>query len=981
MRPSRHTRALAVALTAIFALPLRAELATRRFGPLARGSAARDTRLRPPEGYVVRAATAPLIDGKLDDEAWTHGQLFKLERTLDGEGRASQATEVRALRDDNNLYLAFRCLEPAKDRVRTQRREHDGEIWSDDSVEVFIGLGKSGTYYHFGVNASGSTYDAQERDRAWESGFRAAVGESEGAWTAVMALPLARLVRGAPAPSPSDAGAKGDRWIANFHRNRYATGRLEEFAWSPTFSGESHAPDRFGTLLFENPPAEPAAGETRGAPVKVLPVREGVALVQFELSTLPKNARICRADLHVTRSELVDGRYAEALVDLEVFPCSTEAKEGETPKPEGEPLAVRGPWFDCFDATAAVRAWTAGKPNAGFWIKTCPFCLPAAAYLDVAYEGQAENPPPQVKGVRAFHRAGQTFITWHEIEEPVGKDEITWAGLKQVLGNMDRSREVRYVVYRHNRAITAENLREAELLAVVAPLSCWNTNGRNIERPIDLAIATKDVLFCGQWNPFGSATLDGEYGRDCPIERLVIEDGQAPLARGTGLYVHTAASKGPVCYAVVTMLDGVQNTAGISEGNTTGPVDENPAAAQPVLQRELPRMPFFNYAGKRLHYVQWAGPPCYNLPSQYYNWSVCLPAGEKEGENTGAPLELSLHRDGNSYWRTQFRMERDSVVLSPHDFPVRTWWYGYHEALGTLRSFKSGCIQPYTERRLLSFVEWAATKWSLDRNRVIVSGSRGGASGSGALHLGLRHPEVFSLVISGHGLPAFADVARGGEKYAGLAQTMQVVWGRAEWGLRTDAGRSVWDEHDMTKLVASLPQTVELPLVTLTSGNEPMVQQFHRACLECRRALIAEFEWGGARYVPVTSSETFPNAVFADVRRDRSLLAFCSTEALKTTAAGGMGHFNRDVSWREISDEKTRYEATICAPRGGTADVALRRLQRFKAEAGKTYHWSATSSDPKVGPQAGDLTVGGDGLLVLRSVKLARELRLNVTPK
>jgi len=323
-------------------------------------------------------------------------------------------------------------------------------------------------------------------------------------------------------------------------------------------------------------------------------------------------------------------------------------------------------------------------------------------------------------------------------------------------------------------------------------------------------IATKDVLVSGQWNPFRDANADGDYGRDCPVDRLVIREGEPALPRAAGLYVHTPTAKAKAYYAVVTSLDGVQNTADISDQNSlAAPVDESPAEPEPVFQRELPKMPMFNYPDKRLHYVTWAAPPHVNLPSQYYNWTVAVP--EKlspltlpsprggEGGVRGAPLELSLHRDGDSYWRTQYHVERDSIVLCPHDFPLKTWWYGYHESCGTLRSFKEGAIHPYTERRLLAFVDWAAKKWPVDRNRILVTGCRGGASGSGALHLALRYPEVFNLVVSGHGLVDYADAARTmkGRGEAWMGQSMQAVWGKAEWGLKTDAGKNVWDEHDL----------------------------------------------------------------------------------------------------------------------------------------------------------------------------------------
>ena len=156
--------------------------------------------------------------------------------------------------------------------------------------------------------------------------------------------------------------------------------------------------------------------------------------------------------------------------------------------------------------------------------------------------------------------------------------------MKSVLDDLDRRRQTRYCIYRWTRPITPETLPLAELIAEVKPLSGWNLDGRNIGRPIDRFIATARVLNWHQWNPFQNATIDGDYGRDCPIDRFVIRDGQAPLPRGTGLYVHTAGRSERAYYAVITAIDGVENTRDIAVGvNVTGPVDEKVSDPEPVL--------------------------------------------------------------------------------------------------------------------------------------------------------------------------------------------------------------------------------------------------------------------------------------------------------------------------------------------------------------------------------------------------------------
>ena len=63
------------------------------------------------------------------------------------------ATTVRLLRDAGRLYVAFDCAEPDLARVVARRRGHDQDVWTDDSVEMFLRLG--GRNHHFIANPAG----------------------------------------------------------------------------------------------------------------------------------------------------------------------------------------------------------------------------------------------------------------------------------------------------------------------------------------------------------------------------------------------------------------------------------------------------------------------------------------------------------------------------------------------------------------------------------------------------------------------------------------------------------------------------------------------------------------------------------------------------------------------------------------------------------------------------------------------------------
>jgi len=377
--------AIPILLVSMTAPAARAGMVTRRWGQGPRGGPAprkiEAPRAAPPTGYAVRTKAAPKIDGTPDEAAWSAAPAMHLARTLDGSSRAPRDTEVRCLEDGKFLYIAVKAHEPLIGKLQTASRSHDGPVWSDDSIEIF--LGTPGRYFHFGINASGSTYDGEGKDSTWNCGFRAAAGRGKTFWTLEAAIPLAKIAPGGKVPS---------EWIAEFNRNRRATGSLQELSWSPTYCGDSHVPGRFGKLVFGNPPKEerpkpdkPAREAVKAGKVEILPASNGEGVVRFDLSELPKGAKIYRADLRIFRTVKVDGRMDEAMTDIRVYPQL--------------PLAIPGPWFDRLDASDPVRQWAAGKANGGFFVKACPFWNADATCLDVAWEGAPADVPPQVTNV------------------------------------------------------------------------------------------------------------------------------------------------------------------------------------------------------------------------------------------------------------------------------------------------------------------------------------------------------------------------------------------------------------------------------------------------------------------------------------------------------------------------------------------------------------------------------------------------------
>jgi hypothetical protein len=104
----------------------------------------------------------PVIDGLLDDEAWTAAPLktgeWKSYNPLHGD-TVPQQTTVWVGYDKDALYFAFRCDDPEPKRIKTSITRR-ANIWSDDWVGLSLdALGTGQVSYHLLVNPSGIQLD------------------------------------------------------------------------------------------------------------------------------------------------------------------------------------------------------------------------------------------------------------------------------------------------------------------------------------------------------------------------------------------------------------------------------------------------------------------------------------------------------------------------------------------------------------------------------------------------------------------------------------------------------------------------------------------------------------------------------------------------------------------------------------------------------------------------------------------------------
>jgi hypothetical protein len=206
--------------------------------------------------YANRVNRPPVIDGKLDDEAWVQCLPISHFIKYDGSDKIPYPTEVRIGWDDDALYVMAKAAEPDLPGIWTKATTRNGDVWTDDSLEVMFDFDpvKRG-FMQFIVSANNTPYDANAHRLRWDTIWTSKTGREKDAWTLEASIPW----RAVEAPVPK----VGDKVGFQLVRNRVRQSDHSFWQWSPTFVHSNLVPNRFGTLVFTGPPPGiiPASGK------------------------------------------------------------------------------------------------------------------------------------------------------------------------------------------------------------------------------------------------------------------------------------------------------------------------------------------------------------------------------------------------------------------------------------------------------------------------------------------------------------------------------------------------------------------------------------------------------------------------------------------------------------------------------------------------------------------------------------------------
>ena len=202
------------------------------------------------------------MDGKLDDEVWKNASRLG---PFQGVRMATQpietTTTARMAYDDANLYIGFRCDDPAKIKLEAGEIDKDNEQRGDGHmVEVGIADDEDvSKYYHIRLTWDNRRWDSltpasawpneiSGKDSSWDAEYEAAihVASDRSFWSVEMAIPWATLNRQAPKPGDE---IKGNLILRTDRRPSH--GNYEFSSWSEMRMARIIEAETLGTWEFK----------------------------------------------------------------------------------------------------------------------------------------------------------------------------------------------------------------------------------------------------------------------------------------------------------------------------------------------------------------------------------------------------------------------------------------------------------------------------------------------------------------------------------------------------------------------------------------------------------------------------------------------------------------------------------------------------------------------------------------------------------
>jgi hypothetical protein len=149
---------------------------------------------------AVRAARAPIIDGRENDDVWVSAPAHSDFREFSPkEGNTPRfRTEFKAAFDERNLFVFVRMFDPHPDSIMRALSRRDVRGPSDQVKLMIDSYFDRRNGYEFAVNPDGvkrdyAMYNDRDEDESWDAVWDVATRIDSSGWTAEFRIPLSQM--------------------------------------------------------------------------------------------------------------------------------------------------------------------------------------------------------------------------------------------------------------------------------------------------------------------------------------------------------------------------------------------------------------------------------------------------------------------------------------------------------------------------------------------------------------------------------------------------------------------------------------------------------------------------------------------------------------------------------------------------------------------------------------------------------------------
>ena len=353
------------------------------------------------------------------------------------------------------------------------------------------------------------------------------------------------------------------------------------------------------------------------------------------------------------------------------------------------------------------------------------------------------------------------------------------------------------------------------------------------------------------------------------------------------------------------------------------------------------------------------------------SFAVIHPKDEKPG--VLYPLYVVFHSAGHELYSTIncmrtpgdhdiYHTPEDSFALVPDCWAnsQNDWWWGGSDPKGEYAPERPGTAQTPCEKRVIDTVKWTMNSYAVDARRVYAVGCSMG--GSGALGVTLCRGDIFAamkLNVPAGVRHAMDRCAMNGEVPEGFSIPDPPIV--VDYSAQND----YWSYGHGTFYAAM--RAAKYPIMGFfgTFGHENNNDK-----IAAVNDLIHAFDIGSVRrdeaypvFVGATTDDALPwngNDAIEGDERSGQVNAFFRWEVLADEA----DHFK--IALRLLRQDE--WESRVTFPTASVADVALRRLRKFRLAPGERFAWEyATSS--------GECAADGCGVPTVERLEVVREPR------